>query len=183
MNESKQLLILDSNREFFKDGEEVKLKVLVKDIPTLAIKVFEIQLIDYYLKNKRDIDYKINLDGLVVNEIQQFEYKQKKIIQHVEEFTFDSISKKSRGIFIIEFIGNQLSSRAVIKKGNLQLIKEETLTGHRFTILDENFQICDSPSSTGIWIDNRFYKAQLGGEILVPFIQNAQAFQAVVVHN
>jgi len=35
------------------------------------------------------------------------------------EFKFEKLAKIERGIFIIEFIGNGITSRAIIRKGGL----------------------------------------------------------------
>ncbi len=41
------------------------------------------------------------------------------LVKRRHEFIFQELSNKKRGVFIIEFIGNGFSSRAVIKKGAL----------------------------------------------------------------
>ena len=40
-------------------------------------------------------------------------------------------------MFIVEFIGNGVSARAVIKKGSLSLVHRSTIAGHLLYILDE----------------------------------------------
>lgn len=47
----------------------------------------------------------------------------------MQNFTFDNITKKKQGIFIVEFVGSGISSRAFIKKGRLLLIEKTTLSG------------------------------------------------------
>ena len=61
-------------------------------------------------------------------------------------------------MFIVEFIGNGICSRAVIKKGALSFIEIPTLAGHFINILNEDMQICKA-KHTGIWLDKRFYEA------------------------
>ena len=41
-------------------------------------------------------------------------------------------------IFIVEFVGNGRSARAVVKKGSLSLIYKSTVAGHLATIIDDN---------------------------------------------
>lgn len=69
----------------------------------------------------------------------------------------------------MEFIGNGVSSRAIIKKGRLILKETITVAGHAFYILNEDFEICTGPK-TGLWVDNKFYLVDpVRKEILIPF--------------
>ena len=60
--------------------------------------------------------------------------------EHVEVFDFPSISFKKRGVFIVNFIGNELDSKAIIHKGRLMLMNDH-VTGRNCVILDENNNI------------------------------------------
>jgi len=51
-------------------------------------------------------------------------------VKSIKELNFETITKKDRGVFIIELIGNGLSSRAIIKKGKLVLKEKLTVAGH-----------------------------------------------------
>jgi len=55
------------NKDIFKLGEEVELYVYLKNIPTLFIKVFEINTENYYKKNMSPFKTYINLDGLIAS--------------------------------------------------------------------------------------------------------------------
>ena len=81
-------------------------------------------------------------------------------------FEFPQLDDKV-GLFVIEFISNGYSSRAVIKKGSLSLIYKSTVAGQVAYILDENKEICKS-DNTGIWYMNQYFKAdpEKGGRIL-----------------
>jgi len=69
----------------------------------------------------------------------------------VEHFQFPELTGKL-GLYIVEFIGNGMSARAVIKKGSLSMIHKPTIAGHIVYVLDENKRICNSPK-TGIQFD------------------------------
>ena len=99
----------------------------------------------------------------------------------MHEFSFDSISTKPQGIFIVDFIGNGLSSRVVIRKGRLAYIEHQTVAGQLFTIVDEEANICKG-DRTGLWVKGRFYTADERGRILVPY-SSSQSEEAVLVHN
>lgn len=59
--------------------------------------------------------------------------KKNKILTEI--FEFEELKGKV-GLFIIEFQGNGLMSRAVIKKGSLSLIHRSTTSGHMAFIID-----------------------------------------------
>lgn len=77
-------------------------------------------------------------------------------------------------MFIIEFISNGYSSRAVIKKGNLNLIHKQTIAGHLCYILDEERNICKG-EGVGIVFNGRYYKSdeEKGGRVIVPYERSA----------
>lgn len=62
----------------------------------------------------------------------KFEYKESPMRKLAKEFTFDIITKTEKGFFIIEFIGNGLRNRALIKKGALTVKEKLTIAGHSF---------------------------------------------------
>jgi hypothetical protein len=78
-------------------------------------------------------------------------------VKHTEKYSFPQFTGV-RGLFIFEFVGNGLSSRAVIQKGNLSLIMRSTIAGQFAYILDEHRNICKG-EYTGLFFDNQFVKA------------------------
>ena len=179
--ESKEITILSYNKEFYKGSDGVTLQVRIKNIPSLMVKVFEFKSENYYLKTYNQLDGSINLDGLVAAEEINHDFKEAPIQRFVHTFNFESISKKKQGIFIIDFIGNGLSSRAVIRKGKLTHLEQQTVAGQLFTLIDDETNICKD-GHTGIWIKNHFYKADEKGRILIPF-SSYRSEKAVLVHN
>ena len=86
-------------------------------------------------------------------------------------------------MFIIEFIGNGVSSRAVIKKGSLTLVHQPSIAGHIAYVINENREICSSAENTGIFFDNRFFAADPStGKIVIPYSPNETVGKAVVLH-
>ena len=126
----------------------------------------------------------INLDGIIPSEEKLFDFNESEIKKFKREFNFENITKEKRGIFIIEFIGSGLLSRAVIKKGNLCIKSQNTVAGHFITILDENLEICTSKNQekTGIWLDKRFYKANENGQLLIPYSSVNSSNKIIIVH-
>ena len=66
-----------------------------------------------------------NLDGLVANYEKVYDYtKIPPNVRHVEkvELSSDPAARTKRCLCVIEFVGNGLTSRAVVQKGNLTLV-------------------------------------------------------------
>jgi hypothetical protein len=74
---------------------------------------------------------------LDARDTQQYNYDQPANMHHNESFKFPDLNDKI-GLFIIEFVGNGLCARAVVKKGSLQIITKSTIAGHLIYLLDHN---------------------------------------------
>ncbi len=142
----------------------VVIEVDVKNVPTLLVKVFEIDAYAYYRATGREVDATIPLDGLVAGEETTYEYDDNALRRISRRFEFPGLDRP--GVFVIEFIGGGLSSRAVIHKGRLQLRERISAAGHAFTILDETGRVCPDASVT---LGGRRYEPSEGGEILLPY--------------
>lgn len=146
-------------------NEPVELRLEVKNVDTVHCKVFEFNTLTYYRKNLRPFDTDVNLEGLESRWNKKFEPKTKEGAKYPancklkETFTFDELTGKT-GLFIIEFVGNGCSARAVVKKGSLSLIHRSTVAGHMCYILDDDRNVCKgnpeavgegSSDSVGMW--------------------------------
>mmetsp|Transcript_39519 Transcript_39519/g.37983 ORF Transcript_39519/g.37983 Transcript_39519/m.37983 type:complete len:140 (+) Transcript_39519:1148-1567(+) len=135
------------------------MKVELKNIQTLYVKIFEFNTETYYKKTLAPFNTSVNLDGLVAAEETKYEYTQAPNKKFIETFNFSSLKDKV-GLFIVEFIGNGMNARAIIKKGSLSLIHKPGVAGHLAYILDENKQICKS-DQTGLFFQGEYFKADL----------------------
>ena len=88
------------------------------------------------------------------------------IRRNLRSISFPNLKK--RGVYVVEFIGNGISSRALIRKGTLRLLEKIGPAGHEFRILDEKNQICDKAT---LWLNDKEY-AHKEGIILIPFSNN-----------
>lgn len=186
---AKSIKILEYNKKRFEHGagdlgEPVEIHVAIKNIPSLEVKVFEINTVGYCKQNKSEFDINLNLDGLIAESTTHFDYSQfKEVVVHTEVFNFDKIQARKRGLFIIEFQGGGLNSRAVVRKGALTLIRQTSSTGVIFMILDESKKICLG-ENTGIFIDDLWHPVNDNGEIHFPFsVDKKLTGKAVVMHD
>ncbi|CAI2372903.1 unnamed protein product [Moneuplotes crassus] len=171
--------ILDSNLQHHKVDDKVQILCDLKNTPTVYIKIYEFNAENYYKSNLSEFNSQIDLDGLepAFQRIEEFKETPQKKYRH--RFDIPEIKKKP-GIYVIDFISNGISSRAVIKKGNLTLIRKDIREGHECYILDENREICKE-ASTAIWFSDNFYKADDDGKILIPYCKDSNEYSKAVL--
>ena len=164
LKERIDLNFVPTNPARFAVDQPVVLELDVKNVPTLIVKVFEINTASYYRENQREIDTDINLDGLVANSEQTFKYNDAPVRVLRRRYEFPQLNKA--GVYVIDFIGNGKSSRALIRKGRLQHVVRTGSNGQIFTLFNEKRE--PAPEAT-LWLAGREYKPNDRGQIVVPF--------------
>ncbi|CAD8096488.1 unnamed protein product [Paramecium sonneborni] len=181
MNNEKILEILDTNKKYFKHGEQVSLQCKLKNIQKLSIKIFQINCENYCLLNERNANIDISLDGIIPNEEIEFTYEQAPIEIFFKEYSFDTITNTKFGAYVIEFIGSGLYAKAFVVKGRLILENTITSAGHSLKIFDEKQELCKG-EGTGVWIESKFYQIDERNEIMIPFSVNRKNINCIIVH-
>jgi hypothetical protein len=153
-----------TNRKYFAADEAVNLDLFVKNIDSLIVRVFEINTRNYYREHKREVNTDINLDGLVANEENTRPYDEPPLRRVRRHFEFAALTNP--GVYVIDFIGNGLNSRVVVRKGQLRHLVQTTPAGHVFTVFDESDK---SVQDATIWLAGREYEPDDAGRILIPF--------------
>ncbi|MGD0092895.1 MAG: hypothetical protein ABSE73_23535, partial [Planctomycetota bacterium] len=153
-----------ANKVYFRANDPVGLDLDIKNVKTLLVKVFEINALNYYVEQKREVDSALNLDGLIANEEKTYTYEEPPLRRVRRHFDFPAL--KAGGVFVVEFIGNGMSSRALIHKGRLRFLEHTGTAGHVFTVLDEDNK---AVPDARMWLEGHEYKAGKDGTITVPF--------------
>ena len=86
MNNEKLITICQYNKDFFEKNEDVAIFVEIKNVPQLKVKIFELILENFYVKNLKEIDNNINLDGLIACYEQSFDDNIAPIIKRTKAF-------------------------------------------------------------------------------------------------
>lgn len=169
--------ILPTNNNYLQPADEVTLDVAIKNIQDLTVKVFEINTTGYYRQNLSEITTDIELDGLVANTKFTRTFSQPPMLLHIEKLHFPEI--EGPGVYVIELVGNGVSSRALIRKGRLTYTERIGAAGHVFMLYDESNNLL---SEGRLWIAGTEYQA-VNGEIRVPFSENPQKKSIVLTGN
>lgn len=166
---------LPTNPEFFSANDPVTLDLHVKNVENLIVKVFEINTSNYYRKHRREVDTDINLDGLVPNFEQTFSYDEPPALRKQRQFKFPQI--KGRGVYVVDFIAGGKSSRALIRKGRLQMMGQVTPAGQLFSVVNQSGEVV---TDADLWIAGAKYTADQDGKILVPFSTQPGRVNAII---
>ncbi len=144
--------------------EQIALDVAIKNVPTLMVKVFEVNALNYYREHQREVDTAIDLDGLVANYEKSYDYAEPPLRRVMRHFEFPQL--EGRGTYVVELIGNGKSSRALVRRGKLRFLVRDGIAGHVFTVLDEAGR---KQREAGLWLGGHEYRADQDGVIAVPY--------------
>lgn len=166
-----------TNPQVIQSDEPIELDVFTKNVPTLIIKVYRINALNYYQDQSSHIGTDINLDGLVANLEQTHTYDASPFLRVRRRFRFDEL--KDPGVYVIDLIGSGKSSRVLIHKGKLSYLQQMTSAGHLFTVLDDQDRAL---KDARIWMAGKFYAPDESGDILIPLSTNGGTQPIVLVH-
>ena len=155
------------NKTELAPDDAVGLDVYVKNVETLIVKVFEINTENVHRTTLRPVGIDVNLDGLVANQEQTFKYEQPPLRRVRRHFEFPALNR--RGVYVIDFIGNGKSSRALVRKGRLRYLARTGVAGQVLTVFDEQDRL--QPKAT-LWMSGRLYTPDKDGTIALPFSNN-----------
>jgi hypothetical protein len=168
---------LPTNPIFIGSEDPVSLRVAVKNISTLIVKTYTINTRNYFQRNETPLATDIDLDGLVANTEKTVRYDLPSLRRHIETFDLPHLQKP--GAYVVECIGNGISSRALIVKGLLLYTQRIGSAGHVFTVWDERGR---KIPDAAIWLAGREFTADKDGEIAIPFSTDPRT-QYIVLRN
>lgn len=156
-----------TNAEQFAPGDEVKFDVVVKNTPKLIVKIYELNALNIFQTQKRQLNTDLNLDGLVANSERTETFDGGPFVRTTKAFTFPEL-KGRRGAWIVEFIGGGRSSRVLVRVGQWQVLQTVSPGGDLLTVLDEKGEMV---KDAVVWLDGRKLvpDEKLGSRIVVPF--------------
>lgn len=172
-----ELQFTPRNAKVFRSDELISLELAVKNVGHLVVKIFQINTVNYYETHGAELQSSLDLDGMIPSEEMHYDYSEAP--NHRVQRRFDFPQLEEPGIYIIEFIGNGRSSRALIRKGQLKYVERIGAAGHVFRILnDKNEHLTDA----SLWMSGRTYQARENGEIVVPFTSRQGRQKIVLSH-
>ena len=155
-----------TNAQFIKPGEDVSFDVVVKNTPKLLVRVFELNALNFYLQNDRELDANIDLAGLVATSEGTESFETGPFVRKQKTFSFPGL-KDRRGAWVVELIGGGRSSRALIRVGQWQVNSKAGVAGMMISVFDENRR--PVPDAVA-WLEGRkFTHDPVTGLLVIPF--------------
>ena len=155
-----------TNAPQFAPGDDIQFDVTVKNTPKLIVKIFELNTLNFFQTQQRQLNTDLNLDGLVANSEQTHAFEGGPFTRKRETFKFPELKGK-RGAWIIEFIGGGRSSRALIRTGQYHTLQQTCPSGDLILVLDEKNQ---PVNDAVVWFEGRkLVRNEKLGRIVVPF--------------
>lgn len=155
-----------TNAPQFLPGDDIAFDVVVKNTPKLIVKIFELNTLNFFQTQQRQLNTDLNLDGLVANSEQTHAFDGGPFKRTRQKFAFPDLKGK-RGAWIIEFIGGGRSSRALIRTGQWHILQQTGPAGDLILVLDEKHQ----PVKDAVaWFEGRKLTVdEKLGRIVIPF--------------
>lgn len=155
-----------TNTPQFSPGDDIQFDVTVKNTPKLIVKIFELNTLNFFQTQQRQLNTDLNLDGLVANSEQTHAFEGGPFARTRQTFKFPELKGK-RGAWIIEFIGGGRSSRALIRTGQFHILQQTGPSGDLILVLDEKHQPVNDAVA---WFEGRklVYDEKIG-RIIIPF--------------
>lgn len=148
----------------FGTDEPVVLEADVKHVPSLVVKVFRIDPVAYFQHNRREVGTDLDLDGLAASHEMTIAIDEPAVRRVRRRIELPMCARP--GTYVVDLIGNGMSSRAVIHKGRLRQMMRLGAAGHAVTIVDEAGR--PRPDARA-WVGDREYTPDENGTFVVPY--------------
>ncbi len=167
-----------TNAQHFAPGDDVAFDVQVKNTPKLIVKIYELNALNFFLTQQRQLNTDLNLDGLVANSEQTHTFDSGPFKRTRQTFKFPEL-KARRGAWIVEFIGGGRSSRALVRVGQWQVLQTSSPAGDLLTVLDEKGALV---RDAAVWLDGKKFTPdeKLGFRVALPFTAQPGTHSVVV---
>ncbi|KAK8814324.1 hypothetical protein WA158_008186 [Blastocystis sp. Blastoise] len=168
LERTKKLCFENYNKEHFIYGEPIDIYCKVKNISSFTVQLFRINLLNYYKENHSTIiQSDIDLDGLIPQYTKIYINDKPSIVEYTQKLDLPNISE--RGVYIINIMGEQFASRALIYYGSIHILEQKTINGHIFHILDEKNNKFSSSLCSAILNEKEFNMSKDTNTLCIPY--------------
>ncbi|KAI9028235.1 hypothetical protein CLU79DRAFT_738363 [Phycomyces nitens] len=157
----------------------IQLDLQLKQVEHLTVRIYPVDLYNYWRihPNKRALtitkEESARLDGLCPLWEKTIDFTDKTpLCTWKETFVFGknhlgSDHVQGRGAWIIDFVGGKMQCRAIIQRGHLRHLIQDTSAGHLIQIIDENN--IPLKQNSRVWYADSYYEPDVNGNILIPY--------------
>lgn len=176
VRERVELRFAPYNPHQFAVDDVVSLQVDLKNVDQLLVKIYDINLLNYYRNHTQPLGTDIDLDGLVPNQQRQLTYSQPAQRRHTEKIDFPEFI--GRGSWVVDLLGGGQRSRALIHKGRLIALERLGDAGHVFEIIDETGS---KLPTAHLELEGRKFLPDDRGRIILPYAEQTVSRQVLLV--
>ena len=121
---SVELELQPKNQYVYAIDDPVALNMIVKNNPVLTVNVYEVCARNYYIQKQHEVPADVNLFGCTPIDSFEERFDDPPVIRRTRAIKINAITNR-RGAFVVDIIGNGVSARAYIRKGELRYICEQ----------------------------------------------------------
>lgn len=165
-----ELNFAPENPAYIQPGDPVALAVDVKRADRLLVKIYEMQTFNYYTTHQAPVDQAVDLDGMIPTHERRLEVAADpgRRVRHSLELP----EIRKRGVYVVELIGNGVSSRALVHVGHLESVSQATAAGQVMMVMND---AGETVKDARVWLNGREFEANEQGLVLLPFSENPGA--------
>ncbi|MBL4844513.1 MAG: hypothetical protein JKY65_03215 [Planctomycetes bacterium] len=167
LRERIELRILPENPTQFGREDAVSLLLDVKRVEELTVKVFRLEVENVFHSSGAEPGLGIDLDGLVPQYELRFTYDEPALRRVRRRFDLPQLA--GPGLYVVDFIGAGVNSRALVRKGELRLVTRPTAAGQAAWVVDELGRVAVGAT---LYLAERSYTGDDEGRILIPYSTN-----------
>ncbi|GAA5482930.1 hypothetical protein [Haloferula sargassicola] len=149
--------------DVFDAESAVSLRLDLKNTPELHIRIHELDLPGILRRHGRQPEVDLDLAGLVAHHTRTLVFEQPPLVLHREKIDLPELA--GPGAWIVEFVSEGHSSRALIRKGSLVPYLEPSASGQVLRIFDEHGETVTGSSLT---LGTETFTADQAGLISIP---------------
>ena len=171
-----ELELLPENPRQVREGDTLALELHLKNVAQLFVKVFRIDPVTYFAIHGKPVSADLDLDGLAASHEQVLSFAEPAVRRVRQRIELPQCQRA--GCYVIDLIGNGKSSRALIWKGRLRLVRRISAAGQVLTIFDEDGR--PRPGAR-LHLGGREFTPDPSGAITVPFASAASTAPILLV--
>lgn len=172
-----ELRFTPENKALYSSSDDVVLKLECKNVDEVVVKVYQIELRNYYRSSNREVSTDIDLDGLVANISRKLEFALPADLRHAESIHLPELT--GSGVWVVDVLGGGVRSRALVRKGGLTVIERMSDAGQQFSVIDFDGDVCEAAQFE---LGSNVYRGGADGWITLPFAEKRATRTALVVN-
>lgn len=133
----------------------MELEVSIKNVKTIQVKVYELNLQKDKLISHAILDDEVNLSFLTPTHKEEYETGISNPFQVIDRTITVKSVPNQMGVFVVDLQGEGVTSRAVIRKGNIIFCDELTEAGQKFTFFDEDGSPITADQGLKVWLKSK----------------------------